>query len=308
MDNVKNYSRVSGKIRREYPCTRPRPKRGAKRSGETVTIGIGLLCEGGKSILLGADKRGSYGSMTVNDECGKLFELPHGFQGAISGDISTCEQVISELFERIDKLSQWSVEFVKKAALEAAQHTHIAMLQGALMKNCGITWDHYLYDRKIVKSVRAHAEAVVRETPLGVQAIIAGFNRQSPILLVSTEDFDWREEVSPGIALIGSGSGAAQYWLNFRRQNYGFSVPRSYCHLVEAKRFSELDRFVGPVAQYVLIAEKGLRFLEGQDSLVTRWDIEFGLKKTDSLDADLARQKFNEAFKDCPFFPSSTSP
>ena len=95
-----------------------------------MTIGIGLLCQGGKCILMGADKRGTYEyAATSNDECGKLFDLPFGFCGAIAGTVSYAEAVISELHHRMGSLAEnaRSVEFIKRELVSALQHSFLPL-------------------------------------------------------------------------------------------------------------------------------------------------------------------------------------
>jgi hypothetical protein len=49
-----------------------------------MTIGIGLLCASGKYILLAADTRASYGTVTSNDQTAKSFDLPANYFGLVA--------------------------------------------------------------------------------------------------------------------------------------------------------------------------------------------------------------------------------
>jgi hypothetical protein len=268
------------------------------RREDAMTIGIGLLCQSGKCILMGADKRGTYEfQKTANDECGKLFDLPFGFYGAIAGTIGYCEPVISELGHRMELLNEneRSVEYIKRELRSALLHTHIDLVQAALMQRCALTLNLYWKNKKIAPDLRQYAQNVIESVQLPVQTIIGGFCRGTPILLVSN-GLEILEEVSPGKALIGGGAQAALYWLAYRRQNLSMSVQRSYLHLVEAKTFAETEKTVGPIAQYILITKDGWKPLEGQDAFITDWERNYGLQSSAELDSEDKQRKFISAF------------
>jgi hypothetical protein len=265
-----------------------------------MTVGIGLLCEGGKYILLGSDTRASYGTASRNDEAGKLFDLPHGFYVAISGEISYCEMVVSELYERMSKLGQeqQSVEFVRNEIVRSQLHIWRPICDAKLIESHGLTLDQYHHDASLVDDVRRRAEQVIADLKLPVQLIIAGFHRGTPILLVSDQCGSVCEEVSPGIAVIGSGGFLALHWLNYRGQNLRLSLQRSFFHLCEAKQFAEFDLYVGPTTNYLALSHEGRVFkLEGQDALLQNWWNRFGARPTDDLDKEEDRKRFMDAFE-----------
>jgi len=247
---------------------------------------------------MGADKRGTYDPIaTANDECGKLFKLPFGFCGAIAGTIGYCEPVISELGHRMDGLkeNERSVEYIEREMKAALHHIHLGLVGTALMQECAITISQYWHDEKIVSEVRERAQETIRDTHLPVQLIVGGFHQDTSILLWSNELQVW-EEVSPGNAVIGSGVIHALNWLGYRRQNIEVSAQRSFMHLVEAKEFSELQKTVGPVAQYVMLTKQGMEPLEGQSDLLKRWWGAYGLQPSDRLDSAEERAAFLGAF------------
>src|ERR1700688_3102265 len=71
-----------------------------------MTICIGLVCNHAKNILIAADTRASYGTVTSNDQAAKLFDLPGMHFGAVAGTLSQCEDVISELYHRMAALNE----------------------------------------------------------------------------------------------------------------------------------------------------------------------------------------------------------
>jgi hypothetical protein len=78
--------------------------RGAFKLGVPVTIAIGLLCEGGKHVLLCSDMLVSYGSVSSNQQGSKIYDLPLGLYAAVADDVSCDHVVISELCNNLDSL------------------------------------------------------------------------------------------------------------------------------------------------------------------------------------------------------------
>jgi len=73
-------------------------------------------------------------------------------------------------------------------------------------------------------------------------------------------------------------------------------VARSFYHMIEAKRFAQLDPAVGQKTQIVWIPPSGDPLLFQDDGVTTmeKWSKIFGLKDTEELDKDEVRSQFNE--------------
>src|SRR5271155_3925380 len=82
---------------------------GRIRRGAPVTVCIGVVCDAehpdGPCVILAADNKSTYGDppVTTNSVCGKIHDLQPtcDLAVAISGDVSMCDVVVSELYEQI---------------------------------------------------------------------------------------------------------------------------------------------------------------------------------------------------------------
>jgi 20S proteasome alpha/beta subunit len=188
-----------------------------------MTIGIGLLCDGGKRILLAADTRASYGQISQHDETGKLFELPFNFCGVIAGTIAWCSELISELHHRMGKLveSEMGAEKIREAIQESYGRIFLLLAEEKLFNGFKINMDQYLHDEHLVQDIRRSAEDALKNLEVDVDLIVGGFIGNGPFLFVVSggTSVAIRAEISPGNAVIGSGSIAALNWLNYRKQN-----------------------------------------------------------------------------------------
>jgi len=265
-----------------------------------VTVCIGLVCNHGKNILLAADMRASYGSASTNDQTGKLFDLPRNFCGATSGTVSQCGDVISELYYRMEKVpdSEIAPEQVRGYIVESYHKIYVELSDQALRSDPRITLDQYWHDQTLVPDVRQRAEEVLQTLEVDVDMIVSGFHGQSPVQFVAEGGtrINVRSEISPGNAVIGSGSMAALNWLNYRKQSYALSLAHSLLHLTEAKQFAEVDWNVGPLRQIVLLWPGGFKGLEGGDELIQAWWHRYGLLLSNGLEDERHSQSMRDVF------------
>jgi hypothetical protein len=226
-----------------------------------MTVCIGLVCGSGKYILLGADTRGSYGSVTSNDQMSKLFDLPANYCAAMAGIGSYCEDVISELHHRMTEIPDPEIapEQARQCIRDSYHQIFTELGKEALLAGPKITMDQYLTDRRLVPTIRKQAKEALRSIEISGSLIVVGFYKGAPVQFIAEPDLrdstalTIRSEINPGNALIGSGSVAALNWLNYRRQNIHFTLAQSFLHITEAKQFSEVEQTVGPFRQMVLL-------------------------------------------------------
>lgn len=276
-----------------------------EQRGKLMTVGIGLVCGSGKYILLGADTRGSYGNVTSNDEMAKMFDLPAYYFGVMAGVGSYCTDVIAELYHRMKKIPDAEIapEQARQCIRESYQQVYIESAKEALLNGPRITWDQYLYDRKIVPKVRRQAENTLRSIEINGSLIVAGFYQGQPVQFVAAPDFNdpaaliVAPEITPGNAVIGSGSTAALNWLNYRKQNIHFGLAHSLLHLTEAKQFAEVEKTVGPLRHAALLWPGGckpLDWTEDAQKLMQGWWRNYGLLLSDNLEDE----SYNKAVRD----------
>jgi len=266
--------------------------------GHCMTVGIGLLCDQGKHILLAADMRANYGGISQNDQTGKLFDLPFNFCGAISGAIGWCGEIISELHWRMGKIpeAQLGAEKIREAILDSYTRIYLMLSDQELRNRLNISLDQYQHDKKLVPRMRLAANELLQTIEVDVDLIVAGFIKAGPIQFVAQGGTSVKihPEVTPGNAVIGSGATAALNWLNYRKQNYSCGLARSLLHLTEAKQFAEVEQTVGQLRQIALIQPGGWKGLEGGDAMIQEWWNRYGLPLSDGLQ----QEKYNQSFRD----------
>lgn len=268
-----------------------------------MTVGIGLLCSNAKKILLAADMRASYGAVTSNDQTAKLTELPKFYSAVFAGTISQCEDVIAELYHRMEQITDTGIapEQVRHAISDSYLQVYTEMAEQELRNGPRITLDQYRHDNALVPSVRQTAEKILKSIEIDVSLIVAGFYRDTPVQFVANGGVgvDVRAEITPGNAVIGSGEMAALNWLNYRKQNWTLGLAHSLLHLTEAKQFAEVEQTVGEFRQVVLLWPGGckpLGWTSDAQEMAQGWWNKFSLPLSDQLEEEQYNEHVRKVF------------
>jgi hypothetical protein len=278
-----------------------------------MTVVIGLMCDSRQPadpslpatphIFLCADTLATYAApqktpVTSHPSQGKIYPLPHGFFAAFCDDYSKAHQVATELHGRmlgIDFASDAVRDLVKVEVLEAFRYAFTWFREEVLKDEVGITAEEYLHDKKLRPSLRQKADDVLkgRSGEVPAELIIAGQTHRGPMLIIAN-GHNIRETTEFHVS--GSPQESVVSWLRFRDQRSNMSPARSFYHMIEAKRFAQLDPSVGQKTQIVYIrpSEEPVLFLDDGITTMKAWRDIFGVKPTDELDSDKIRLRFEE--------------
>ena len=124
-----------------------------------MTVGIGLVCGGGKYILLGADTRASYDAATSNDQAAKFYELPSNYCLIGAGTLGQCADIVAEVYHRMSQITEPEIapELTRKCILDSYDQVYSALADEALRNDPRISLDEYKHDKKLSSKVRQYA-------------------------------------------------------------------------------------------------------------------------------------------------------
>jgi hypothetical protein len=276
-----------------------------------MTIVIGMMADSRQSpnpaipttsyLLLCADTQASYATaqgvvLTSHPSHGKIYQLPHGFYAAFCDDYHWSHLIATELHGRmlnIDMKSDGVRDLIKVEVKESFDYAFTWFRQEVLKQEVGITAEEYLHDAGLVPSLRGRGDDALSGAAgqIPAELLIAGQTHRGPILL-KANGFSIRE--STEFFVSGGPQESALGWLKYRDQRSNMSVPRSVYHLVEAKRFAQLDPTVGKATQIAVISPSGDSKVFEDDGVTTmsKWKEIFGTKITDEMDGEEARLLF----------------
>ncbi len=278
-----------------------------------MTIVIGLMADSrqlpdpaipaSSYLLLCADTQATYAAaqgvpLTSHPSQGKVYELPHGFYAAFCDDYHWSHLIASELHGRllnVDMNSNAVRDLIKVEIKESFDYAFTWFRQEVLKQEAGITVEEYLHDKKLVRSLRKRGDDALygAAEKIPAELIIAGQTYRGPLLL-KANGHTIRE--STQFFVSGGPQESAIGWLKLRDQRSNMSVPRSLFHLVEAKRFAQLDPTVGRTTHFVIIPPTGKPLVTEDDGVTTmsKWRDIFGTKDTEELDGEEARSLFEK--------------
>ncbi len=237
---------------------------------ETVTIGIGCICERGDCVVLASDMRATYGTTPIgpHDHCGKLFTLGRfPVMACVAGRMSECHAIISQVvhvmgrFHRRKKIAR---EHVMEVIDDARTREMRRIYDWTLKAKMGVSlhdWAKGKVRGGMDNLVLRAGLSFMNDAPLRVALIVAGFIRGQTMFFRAVEKNRLEEESSPGVYVIGSGQVHAMKVLNRREQSYAMSLPRTLLHVHEAMIAARCERTVGTAPGYIVIKKREPRVL-----------------------------------------------
>ncbi len=234
-----------------------------------MTLGIGVLCDHGETMVIGSEKRATYGAtgnvpIGPNDECGKQFYLkPHRVFVSVAGSMSTCHAVYAQLAHLIDHLKEPNKippELMMTLIDEARFHELRRVYNWQMKRKMGVTL-HEWATGKLPRGIKMHdlivkyGLEILNHTPFKCELIVAGFVGEHGLFFRAAQKEIIQEETSPGVYAIGIGQADTMRHLNKRGQNVHMTLPRTLLHVYEALYLSQ-SQYVGPPPELLLVVKK----------------------------------------------------
>lgn len=285
----------------------------------TMTVGIGVICEDGRYVVLATDSRASYGQNDddpKNDAAGKLFDFhPLKIIGAIAGGLTACHNVVGQLTIEIDKLLKRTKsskpiyrEHLENALNYSRRRECRRMYENAARLHYGISREQLLRGKlrygQMNEIAWQDAKNNVFKLPLEVGIIIGGFLDREPVLLKAVDKRDVEGDADPPICVIGTGGRVALRHLSQRGQHIYSGIAQTLLHIhesVEAARAE--DHFVGPTLGYVVMSQdrEGYWQILHDTPCLTSWAKAYADREsTDSLNNDISRHQVLGAMTELP--------
>jgi hypothetical protein len=255
-------------------------------------------------LILCADTQATYATaegvaITSHPSQGKIYALPHGFYAAFCDDYHWSHVVATELHGRmlgVDMKSDGVRDLLKREVVASFDYALTWFRQEVLREEVGITAEEYLHDSQLVEHLRRRGDNALCGFAANVpsELLIVGQTHRGPVL--------WKANCqiireSTEFFVSGSPQESAIAWLRMRDQRSNMTLPRSSYHMIEAKRFAQLDPTVGRTTQIVVIAPNGESKIFHDNGLtaMSEWTSRFGLKDTLELDGEKARDAFQRS-------------
>ena len=251
-----------------------------------MTVGIGVLAEGGKWVILGSDMRASWpkkNKVGPHDSVGKIWDLPRPFECAVcvSGTLSVAQPLVSELASLLIKIGTKDPiygEHVENAIDDARYRTQRRRVDWELRTNYCITLKQWLTGNvpggKMSPVIQKAGEAIIDSTPLPVEILLGGFVRERLLFYKASGKRHLELCTSPPLFVIGEGGSLAMEILNRRGHDVDCSFPRALLHVAEALEYAEKEPkgTVGKATRIIVIhREQGIAQFSLDTDLIKGW-------------------------------------
>jgi hypothetical protein len=276
-----------------------------------VTLGIGVICEGGKYVILASDTRASYGNpaaegISPNDRAGKQWDFhPFKLVASVAGQLGTAHNVVSQLTIEIEKLlalqesgTTLCREHIENAINEARIHETGRQYNSASRLYFHVTLQQLLRGKLKHGTIDRYAweemKKMVFSLPLPVEIILGGFLGDEPILMKASGKRQTETDSDPPVFTIGStGSKRAMEHLNKRGQHIYSGLAQSLLHIHEAAEIARNnDKSIGLCPGYIIMGAdfKGFGQMAHNAPCLTGWAAAYKDRPTtDSLNNDMSR-------------------
>jgi 20S proteasome alpha/beta subunit len=235
-----------------------------------MTCCVAALCDGGRSIVLAADKMIGIGIIESQPDIEKLLQIHRDWWVMLAGnDIAPAFPVIDHAKKNLRQRSTLSVDQVAAAVQKAYEQQRLSQAESLYLTPIGWRMSKFNVDssKKVLpKALRIQLYSAISKYELPIQLLVAGFDgRRGRIFEIGrqTKGIMQRHDL-PGFAAIGSGGTGARYMLHYRRASPKNPLRQMLYHAIEAKYFGELASGVGSRTDLIVIRlrDKVIRFPE----------------------------------------------
>src|ERR1700690_2015876 len=139
-----------------------------------MTAIAGLLCDQGRSILLSADTKISWGAATTNLGGSKIYDMPLGLYAAVADDVGWSHVFVSRLTDELQSVQDdaAAIDNVKLAMRNSGNFVFKWIRAEILKTEVGITDDEYLHNKGLSSRLIKKAERALNLDRLPIEIIL----------------------------------------------------------------------------------------------------------------------------------------
>jgi hypothetical protein len=291
---LKNYSETTdceGK-KLQLWSSPAKPIAGWRGRESIVTVCIGAICDGGKSIVVAADRMMTYGSpmnLQVEAAVRKIIPLSNNSVLLFSGSVPDGEAVANGTKALMQGGGNVGLKQITEFAARIYQETKKKRVEDQILRPLmGIDFGQFqqMVTQSASSQVLAQLLGMISQHNLMLDIMLAGIDEGVGHLGIVTHPGMALPMDTVGTSAIGSGGLHASVRLNLGRQTREINLAETIFAVYEAKRASEVAPGVGKVTDIAVLNGKGVSFI-GDDVFKVLDSIE---RQKPSLSADELRE------------------
>jgi 20S proteasome alpha/beta subunit len=225
-----------------------------------MTVGIGAICEDGKSVVVAADKMVTFGSpMNLQTEppaLKKITELTERVLLVFSGNTADGEEIISatrpqltdEIKSSVGRIAEVVKECYAKHKQHRAEETILKPLLGA-----DFTRFQALVAESPASQILSQVLGTLMQHNLNTEVLVAGVDDSGAHIFAVIHPGQLLPLATTGFGAIGSGGIHAAVRMSLAQHTKSASLVETMYNVYEAKRASEVAPGVGKLTDIAII-------------------------------------------------------
>jgi 20S proteasome alpha/beta subunit len=217
----------------------PLPRRRA------VTVCVAGLCDGGKGIILVADKMIGMGMIEAEPEIKKIIQIHRNWWVLIAGnDIAPVFDILDTARSSLQR--RRSDVATVMAALEGSyQQKRLHDAESVHLKTIGWTLERFNREGYSTLPQADQIQKSLREFFLDIELLVAGFGPEGKGHIFVLDGGVAKRCDLPGFATIGTGGRGVLYMMYYRKYSASLKAREALYYCIEGKYFGELAPGVG---------------------------------------------------------------
>jgi 20S proteasome alpha/beta subunit len=225
-----------------------------------MTVGIGAICEDGKSAVVAADKMVTFGSpMNLQTEpptLKKITELTERVLLVFSGNTADGEEIISATRPKLTEEIKSSVARIAEIVKESyAQHKQRRAEETILKPLLGADFARFqtLVAESPASQILAQILGALMQHNLNTDVLVAGMDDSGAHIFAVTHPGQLQPLATTGFGAVGSGGLHAGVRMSLAQHTQSASLEETVYNVYEAKRASEVAPGVGKLTDMAII-------------------------------------------------------
>jgi 20S proteasome alpha/beta subunit len=232
-----------------------------------VTVGIGAICEDGKSAVVAADKMVTFGSpMNLQTEppaLKKIIELTERVLLVFSGNTADGEEIISATRPLLTDEIKSSVGRIAEVVKESyARHKQRRAEETVLKPLLGADFSKFqtLVAQSPASQILTQVLGALMQHNLNTDVLVAGMDDSGAHVFAVTHPGQLMPLATTGFGAVGSGGVHAGVRMSLAQHTKATSLVETVYNVYEAKRASEVAPGVGKLTDMAIIKNGKIYF------------------------------------------------
>ena len=231
-----------------------------------MTVCIGAICDGGKAVVVAADRMMTYGppmNLQAEGAVRKIIQLTESAVLLFSGSVPDAEALANGTNAAL-KHGNFTITQIADLAAKVYQDIKRKKIEDTILRPLlGLEFAQFqqLISQSASSQVLGQVLGMISQHNLGLDAILASIDDDTGNLAIITHPGMAMPMNTVGTAAIGSGGMHASVRLSLGRQISSLSIPETLFNVYEAKRASEVAPGVGKVTDIAVLKDKTITFV-----------------------------------------------